>query len=280
MNKQTRMIFSDNGVLSDKTLELNDFLSGTTLFPYETGNDSLYIGSLLPFNSLYFDIGSPNAVSCVPTVQIWWANGWHNAFDIMDGTASSGKSLAQSGLLTFVPDSFKGWDRWGRNDSTSFGLQSLNIFDLYWVKITWNASMTGTTSLKYIGQKFATDTDLYIKYPDLANSSLKTAFAAGKTTWDSQHFAAAEEIVEYLIRTKTIATKDQLLDWAILKNAGIHKCAELIYAALGKDYIKNREVARIGFKEALDLPSLRVDNNGNATLDGCEISNVVGTLYR
>lgn len=280
MNRQTRIIFSDNGTLSDYTLELNNFLSGTAALPYVVSEDYLYIGSLLPFNSIYFDMSVLNTELATPTLEVWWASGWHSVFDIIDGTSLAGATLGQSGLISFVPDSFKAWDRWGRNDSTNFGAQSLNIFDLYWLRISFSASLTAGTIIKYIGQKFATDADLYIKYPDLSNSSLKTAFAAGKTTWDSQHFAAAVEIQEYLVRTKAITTKDQLLDFHLLKNAGIHKCAEIIYAAMGKDYMPNRQAARLAFKESLDLPSLRTDIDGNATLTDYELSPVQGTLYR
>lgn len=280
MKYNSRIIFSDNSTLIDYTQELNDFRSGTALFDVIALQDSIYIGSLLPFNHIYIDSSVANDQTASITIKNWWASNWHDVFDIMDGTKASGKTLAQSGLIQWSIDNFKGWDCWSRNDSTNIGINSLNIFNLYWIKITFSANLKATTALKYIGHKFSTDTQLYGFYPDLNNTALKTAYASGKTTWDEQHFQAASEIEDYLNRTNVITTKDQILDSAYFEKASIHKTAEIIYFGLGKDYVGHMTRARTKFKEAMDLKSLRVDQNMNGNLDAREICNSVGAFYR
>lgn len=280
MKYNTRLIFKDNSSLIDYTTELTNFRTGTATINVVASEDALYVGSLLPFNHLYFDVATANDQTSEVTIQNWWSSNWHNTFDVIDETKLSGKTLAQSGIISWSTDNFKGWDYWGRNDSTNFGLQSLNIFDRYWVKITFSGNLKATTALKYVGHKFSNDTQLYGFYPDLNNTALKTAFASGKTNWDEQAFQAASDIEDYLNSTNVLITKDQILDSSLLEKASIHKTAEIIYFALGKDYVPHMTRARNKFKEAMNIKSFRVDLNLNANLDGLEISSNVGEFYR
>lgn len=281
MNRNMRAIFSDNGTLSDYTVQLNNFRSQTVTMPFTASQDYLYIGSRLPFNHLHFDVSTANNVASAVSVDLWWASAWHAALDVIDATATSGVSLAQSGVISWVPDSNKGWDAWGRND-TENGLQTLNIFDLYWCRIKWSVTLLNTTALKFIGQKFATDDQLYTYYPNLNQADLKAAYgnSPSKVDWNEQHYAAAREIASELERTRVLLTRDQILDVNLFQEAGIHKCAELIYQGMGKDYRQQMQDARAAFKNALALKSLRLDKDADATLDWFEVSNTVGTLFR
>lgn len=280
MKYNNRIIFSDNGSLIDYTTELGDFRSGSATLPVVAAEDSIYVGSFLPFNHFFIELQTANDVSSTMTISNWWASGWVTCFDIIDGTKASGKTLSQSGVVQWSIDNFKGWDLWSRNDSTNIGIQSLNIFDRYWIKITFSADLKATTAVKYIGQKFSNDSALYGFYPDLNNSALKSAFAVGKTDWNEQHYQAANEISDYLNSTNVILTKDQILDVSLFEKASIHKTAEIIYFALGKDYSAHTEKARSKFKEAMNIKSFHVDSNGNANLDPREMGHNVGELYR
>lgn len=280
MKYNSRIIFSDNGTLIDYTQDLNDFRSGTVALDVVAAQDALYIGSILPFNHLFFEVSTANDQTSAVTIKNWWASNWHDCFDIMDATKTSGKTLAQSGVIQWSTDNFKGWDRWSRNDSTNLGLQTLNIFDRYWVKIIFSGNLKATTALKYIGHKFSNDTALYGYYPDLNQNALRTAFASGKTSWDEQHYQAASELIDYLNATNVILTKDQLLDSALFEKASIHKTAEIIYQGLGKDYIGHSTRAYNKFKKAMDIKTFRTDKNGDANLTGCEFGHNVGELYR
>lgn len=280
MKYNTRIIFSDNSTLIDYTHELTDFRSHTATIPVVAAEDAIYIGSMLPFNHFFFEFQVHNNETANINVQNWWGSDWHNCFDIIDLTKLTGSTFGQNGIISWSIDNFKGWDIWSRNDSSNIGIQSLNIFERYWIKLTFSANLKATTSIKYIGHKFSDDTGLYGFYPDLNNQYLKSAFAAGKGDWNEQHYQAASEIEDYLNATNVILTKDQILDSSLFEKASIHKTAEIIYFALGKDYVNHMERARAKFKEAMNIKSLRVDSNGNGNLDQMELSHSVGELYR
>ena len=280
MIANTRIIFSDNGTLIDYTHELTNFREHSATLPIIAAEDAIYIGSRLPFNHLYFDIGTQNNQNSNMKVQVWWARAWHDVFDLFDGTKLNSHTLSRDGFICWTPDDWKGWDSWSRNENSNIEIKNLNIFDLYWAKITFTNDLHASTSINYVGHKFSEDLQLYSYYPDLNNQALKTAFATGKTTWDEQHFQAGEEIIAYLNSTGVITTKDQILDFILFEKASIHKVAEIIYFGLGKDYVQHMIRARTKFKEAMELKSLRVDLNSNATLSLCEMSNNVGELYR
>src|SRR4051812_15153423 len=90
---------------TDISVKVNDWRALTHTFAYTSGN-YLYVGSEVPFNNLYFDIGTANAVTgTTVSAQIWWANSWNSAVDVIDETANAnGASLAQSGRIIFAPD--------------------------------------------------------------------------------------------------------------------------------------------------------------------------------
>jgi hypothetical protein len=151
---------------------------------------------------------------------------------------------------------------------------------MYWVRIHFSASLTNTTEIKYIGHKFNTDDELYSLYPDLNNTHLKTAFASGKTTWDEQSFLAGQEIIRYLKANHVVRHKSQIMDYDLFNHAGIHKTAELIYSALGKDYAQDKSMARLGFQESIDLDQFHIDTNRDGNLEETEQFRNSGILYR
>ena len=279
MIKDQRIIFSDNGVLSDKSIDLNDYRLGTFIPGYTTGQDYLYIGSLLPFNHKYFDLGTLNAVAASVSVDIWWSNTWYPAVDILDRTSVSGASLAQSGVIQWNTDRLKGWDR--ELDSADVtGLTGTTIYDMYWVRLSWDATLTAGTVLKFIGHKFSNDDQLYSYYPDLNQTGLKEAFDTGKTDWTEQHFQAAEIIIRDLIKQNVIRSGAQILDFEKFVEPSIHKVAELVYQALGDAYKDNKADARKIYKETMDMKYFNVDSNADGSLSGEEITFEQGYLYR
>lgn len=250
----------------DISQKVNDFRTGTQAFAYVQGG-YLYIGSVAPFNNVWFEMGVANTNAATPTIKTWFGNTWNDVVDVNDETAG----LTASGRLSWNTDRLKGWDFEQTSEDVS-GITAFKIYWKYWLRISWDADFSGTTTLKYVGQKFANDDILYSFYPDLSISTLKTGFDTGKTTWDEQHYMAAEHIIRDLKKGGHIKSRSQLLDWTLLQDASCHKVAEIVYQAFGQPYAEQLARARAAYLEAVDVKQLAVDQNANGSLDPCEVS--------
>lgn len=239
---------------------VNDYRSGAYTFPYSTGQ-YLYVASLFPFNNLWFEVGTPNAVSASVSVDIWWGNAWTSAVDISDNTSG----LSATGRLSWNTDIYKGWDVELRSSDVTGA--PANIYNMYWLRLSWNASLTASMTIKYIGQKFSNDDILTSFYPDLNLTSIKEAFEAGKTSWDEQHYMAAEHIIRDLKKRGIIKDKSQILDPGLFVDASCHKLAEIVYTAFGSPYKDQMTGARAAYNEALNVKFFNTDLSNDGRLD-------------
>jgi hypothetical protein len=265
-----RVIWKNNATLTDISIEMSNYSSGSKVIDFVAAQDALYIGSDMPFNHRYFDVSVVNALASVPSVQIWSGSAFENTVETLDLTANPvGTSMAQKGILSWVTDRNKVW---GREDTTEHipELSTLKIYNLYWAKITFSADLTATFALNYVGHKFSTDSDLYARYPDFQKTDLLTAFKTGKTTWDEQHVLAAEEIIRDLRKDKVIQSANQVLNWEMFVDASVHKTAKIIYSAFGDDYKDNRETANAEYHSAMNKQIFEIDEDGDGRLDPCE----------
>lgn len=277
-----RILYSDNGSLIDLSQSLGDYLTGTSTLPIVAIEDKIFIGSELPFNSRYFLIGTANDVASAISIDCWNGTEWKSAVDVLDNTAVGGKTLSQSGYIHFTPKRDQSWlidDT--RDDAGNIitGLTDITIYNLYWIRITFSGDLKATTSLKYVGYKFAGDSDLAVQYPDLNRSGLKTQFA-GQSNWDNQFILASEQIVAELKRRQVIESGDQILDYRAYIDACVHKVAEMIMAGMGTDYEKKRALAHEKYLNALKLSIHPVDSNKTGCLEPSERSNRQGYLSR
>lgn len=274
-----RIIYSDNGVLSDMSVNLNSYHSGSHTFSYVTGEDYFYIGSQLPFNHLYFKLG--NVVNLIAntlaSIQYWDSGAWIDAIDVIDETSG----FSKSGFITWSTSRNKGWVRRDTNygGSQITGLSTLDIYDLYWLRLSFDKTLTPSIVLSWIGNKFAEDNDLKEEHIDLTRSSFMTAYEAGKTDWEAQHVRAAELIIEDLIGKNMIIDRGQILKREELKSAAIKRVAHLIYSNMGKNYYDDRDLAKSEYEERINkvIPSL--DFNANGRFDVNEY-NQTGRLIR
>ena len=250
---------------TDISHEVNDYRAEHADFPYSTGQ-YLYIGSVLPFNNLWFEMGTPNNVTATVSIDIWFGHSWVSAVDVIDQT----NGLKVTGRLQWNTDLNKGWDvEQYSKDVTGFSSTSA-IYNMYWLRLSWNATMLAGTTIRYIGQKFSDDATLYSFYPDLDNTTVKTSFSAGKTNWTEQHYMAAEHIVRDLKKNGIIISRGQIMDYALLVDASCHKVAEIVYQAFGEPYFEQLKQARAGYKEASQLKFFNTDQMSNGRLDPIE----------
>lgn len=275
-----RVIFSDNGTLTDISTLVDDFRNGSYTLPYVSGSSQyIYIGTFLPFNHRYIDIGTANTQDSEVEIEIWNGSSFDSAIDVLDQTRVGAVSLAQDGYLRWSCDRNKVWVR--ESDSFSVtGISDSNIPNFYWMRLSWTASLFATTTLRFIGNKFSNDQLLYSYYPDFNNTNLLLAFAAGKTDWEEQHYVAAEQIIRELRRRNYILSGDQILDYELFSEPSVHKVAELIYTGLGQTFEDKRKAAEAKYIATLDLGHLNVDLNQDGNLDTYERVTQTGFMTR
>lgn len=271
MISMQRVFFSNNGVISDASLALDDYRALSFVMPFVAAEDALYVASTYPFNHKFFDIAVVNALASNVLVDIWFNDAWEPAVDILDSTSVGGKSLAQSGIIRWNTAVDKGWQRVPFSYDIA-GLSSTRIYDMMWIRLRWSNDITATTALNYLGHKFSDDQDLYSFYPDLNNASLKTAFASGKVDWNEQAYTAAQAIIRDLKRKQIVVDASQLLEHELFLDASIHKVAEIIYSALGEPYKANKDEARKAYSESMDMRYFMEDKNANGYLSLSEKS--------
>lgn len=278
-----RVLFSDNGTLSDISRPLAKYRSGESSFTFVATDDAIYIGSLLPFNHLYFKLGSNvNANASEVSIKTYNGSEFVPVVNIVDETAVSGASLAQSGFIQWLTDQNESWEREDTsNDGVSIitELGSVTIYDKYWLEIKFSNDLTAV-DLQWLGQIFSDDDDLRSEYPDLLRSNVLAAFESGKTDWQEQHARAAELIAKDLVSKRIIDRKEQIVDRDAYKLASVSKVAELIFKSFGDDYINDRTAARQEYDARMNKAIYNVDKDKDARLDVDEAVQQNGWLNR
>jgi hypothetical protein len=271
MQPGQRVLFSNSGTLTDITIQMNDFDEGTYTPGITAAEDYIYIASSMPFNHKWIEVSTVNAETSALTVELWHNGAWESAVDLLDYTDVSGATFGQSGIIQFRPDiDTGGWEKEKLSTDVT-GIASLDIYEMFWMRLSFSADPTAGMVLKYIGNRFSKDKDLYAEYPDLNNSTLKTAWESGKTTWDDQHVLAADYIIQKLITDNVIRDKHQVMDWKLFVPAAVHKTAELIYGGFGPSMKENASMARKAYQEAIALKYFNTDKTGDGVGEGTEL---------
>lgn len=278
-----RVIFSGGGSLIDISRALSE-LGGDGETIDVIADDFLYIGSDLPFTHRYFKLGDVvNAESCDVVVDIWDGKEWVAAVDVQDGTSVGGITFARSGVISWTTQRNAGWSREATTeDMTGSGLESdFEIYDLYWVRIRFQAAMTTAVELDYVGHCFSDDNMMRMQYPDLMVAAVLEAFGTGKEDWSEQHCLAAEEVVRYLQRKKFLWSPNQLLNWQQFSTAATHKAAEIAYSGFpGDDQEDQRKRAEQKFYTAMNQNVVAIDKNQDGHAQVCERKPTAGWFRR
>lgn len=275
-----RVIFKNNTALTDISVGVNEFRTTSDVIDIVALQDAIYIGSELPFNHRYINLGVVSDTTSVISAKIWDGNEWDPVVDLIDQTSVGGKTFAQSGIISWAPD--KDESGWGLADSTEevTDLTTLKIYDLYWLKLTFSADLKATTALRYIGHKFSTDQQLAAIYPELYLSTTMGQFETGKTTWDEQHIKASEIVVRDLIRKFKASSGNQVMNWEYYSEASIHQMAAIVYRAFGNDYQDELAQALKDYKIAFNIESTQIDRNKDGRLERRERTPVTGFFRR
>lgn len=275
-----RCFYSDNGTLIDRSLEAQN--SDTLSFQIVAAEDYLYVGQYYPFNNLFFEVGSVvNAVASLATVQYWDGTTWRTAVDVLDQTKASGASMARNGVIQWSPNQDYQWS--AVQDTSDTGspteLQTLTIYDLYWVRIKWSANFTASTVLKNIGYAFTTTQTLYSLDSEM-NQYLVAWGGSTKTNWDEQIMVASQQMVADLRARGFVAGAGNIIRFDDVFLPCAYLTLSLIYQPLGSAFNDRKTDARAQYKKLLNLTRFTVDQNNNARPDPSEINNVVARGIR
>ncbi|MCB0421141.1 MAG: hypothetical protein KDD61_09095 [Bdellovibrionales bacterium] len=273
-----RLLFSDNGTLTDYSYQLNNYYSGSASLAFVASQDKLYIGSLFPFNSMYFKMATGSGSDAGISIKYWDSSQWRSAVEVIDETSG----LQSSGFVTWQVDRQNGWV--GEDTVNGSGvaniteLSSVTIYDMHWVQVTLATDVS--FDISWIGHIFCNDNDLFTEYPDFNNANLMTAIKAAKTNFEEQEVRASQILVEDLIANGTIKHESQILDRRKLINACVSKSAEIIYGILGDDYIDQKRDAMNEYKSRIKKDLFAFDINKDGDLSEAESTFRQGYVYR
>jgi hypothetical protein len=257
-SKATRVFYSDNGTLSDKTEELRTWGTPNFTFSFVAAEDAIYIGRPHAFNHLYVAIATANSGGGSMTVQYWNGDAWASFTDLVDETAA----FNASGFLQWEPLRLE----WQREETQYItGLTSLTFEkQLYWVKITLSANSSANTSLRAVSKLLSDDRLFSSLYPEITNY-----YPSGQTDFLPQHELAKDAIVTDLINQGVIDYEDQIKSPDDLMLAATYRCAQMILEPIPGDE-RLGEVKKAMAKNAKDTlrtSSLSLDKNQNESLD-------------
>jgi len=274
-----RIFFSDNGVIQEITKKVEQYNSPGFDLAYTAAQDYLYVGHILPFNNFFLKIGEdPNEIASTMRVDVWDGREWIQTVYLEDET----NALSNSGHVTYVPNKDNRW----QIESTNYkgekvdGLESIVVYDLYWIRISFSVTLTADVSISFVGQKFSNDEDLFAEYPVLNSSTLLESVKTGKTDWEEQHLRAAEIIEKDLISKNVILSGAQILRISDYRLASVCKTAQIIFQSMGDDYADDVEKARLEYERRLDRSIQAIDRNGDGILDSSERFIRTGFLSR
>lgn len=133
-NEKLDVIFSDNGVFSDKSNNLLDYSRGFEDFSYISSEDFIFIGFYKPINTVYVEMNAVSPDSESITLEYFNGSsyvGCEGLYDDTDGFTRSGFlrwNRGQSEESEAVVDgSTKYWYRLSLSGDTSFSIKGLNI---------------------------------------------------------------------------------------------------------------------------------------------------------
>jgi hypothetical protein len=257
---------------TDISVAVGDFRVGTYSLNYSPGA-YLYIAANCPFNNLWFQFTTPaSGGASTPTIEVWFNGTWYDVVDIIDQT----NEMTKSGRISWSLHIDGGWN--SEQKSADVGLSSFQIYNRYWLRLSWGNSFTA--GVGYIGQKFSDDTIMAAMYPDLMQPTILSGYKTGKTSWDEQHFMAAEAIIKDLRKRNIAIDRGQIMDWSVFEDAAAHKVAEIVYQAFGAPYKEHVAEAKRRYQNEFSSRVFAIDTNQNGHVEVDEITRKSGFMTR
>ncbi len=275
-----RVIHSDNGVLSDKTIEAQN--NDSIPLPIVAAEDAIYIGQAFPFNNFHIDMSTVNDAASSISIE-YWNKEWNQAVDILDETKLAGATFGEDGVIQFSPDrNVGGWTRVSdprQETDPSWGLSSIAAFDLYWIKLTFSADFNAASVLNSISYAFSNDILLEGIEPEI--DEYKNAWGgASKSDWVEQIKIASQQVVADMKSREFIVHSGNVLRIDDVSMPTSYKTLVNIYAILGKDFTEKREFFVKRYNELMSKKRFTIDKDNDGFADRSEVENRFGRGVR
>lgn len=272
-----RLLYKTGSTITDYSKEIESYEDLAAEITSFGTSDAIYIGMRHPFNHLFFKFSTLNDIAGVLDFKIWDGTEFVALAESRDFTTTSGIAFGQDGEFFIVPDRDEsGWAMEDTDDITE--LNTVKIYDNYWMKITTSVAMTNGVGFKFIGNKFCSETELYSEFPEFSRAEMKSAF--NTTNWETQIVRASQLMVKDMIAKGIMREEAQILLTENLMTPCVSKTAQIIYAALGDDYRDNVLLAKSDYDQRLGSGVYFIDTNMNADLDIKENRMKTGYLSR
>lgn len=275
-----RVFKESGGTFTDLSLDNQE--EAKTLTPNLSATDYLYIAQYFPFNNLFFRVGdtTQNAIVDSITIQYYDGTQWRDVVDQLDSTAVSGAPLGRTGVLQFSPNRDYGWMRISdsSDNNAPAEIQSLNIYECYWLRIQFDGGITNGSEIKEISYAF-TDTQ-ELNNIDIEINNFYNAFASGKSDWIDEILTASKMMIIDLKRQGLIVDRGQVLRFDDVFMACTYKTLELIYMNLGPSYVDKRNDIRSLYEQALNIKRFTFDKDEDGFVDHSEIKSSIKRLIR
>lgn len=276
LSQYIRLIHSDNGTLSDLSLDNQD-INATLPFGMVATEDYYYFAQRKPFNSFYCQSSVANATASVLSIEYWEdeTTEWKTAVDVIDGTSVNGATMARSGVVQFSTDSRYDWDISGDTyeDKYPTTLASLSITNVYWIRLKVSADLDALTALKRIVYAFADTDGVNSHDPKLTN--YYGAFASGKNNWEDEIITASYQVARDLKTKEIILNRGQILELEDVAIPTEFKTLQNIYFSLGGDYMDKYEAMKEKYEESISLKWITKDKISAGRVNRVEIDNRV-----
>jgi hypothetical protein len=272
-----RILYKNTSGIEEITHIVNRFSEDAFTFSYVVG-DYFYLLSDAPFNHYFLSFNGGNVNVTSMQIEYMSSNGWQ----VVANNADYTDLWAKTGVVEFTPDRNYPWAVRSTNygGQTIPGLESINIYDVYALRISFTNDLSPNLKINYMGHVFNDDIDLYSEYPIFNDAQFLTAFKVGKDNWEEQSIRAAELIIKDLKSKGLIYSPGQILQRELFREASIQKTAEIIFRSFGNDYVDQCQRARKEYEYRMDVKNFVIDQNNNGVKDGFESQVSSGWLSR
>lgn len=273
-----RLFTNISSTLTDKSLTNQDDTQTVGLVLANT--DYIYVAQRYPFTNLFIHMDTVNTNASVLSAQYWDGTAWRSAVDMMDGTSLAGATLGKSGGIQFSLDDEYSWTKvWDTSDTVApTELQTLKIYNSYWMRLKVSATLSAGTDSKEIGYAFTTSQRL--KDFDVEIDGYLASFATGKTDWIDEIKTGSKLVVQDLKRMGLIMGPGQVIELDDVYVPTSLRTLALIYSHLGPSYKDKLEAMMKEYDKALNIRRFTFDENADGKLEDREISGTIKRMYR
>ncbi len=280
LSQWVRVFLSDNGSLTDYSIEAQD--STSFAFPAVATEDYIYVGQYFPFNNLFIEMQTVNSNASVLSCQYWDGKQWQNGLDVIDGTKASGACFGKNGVFQFSPNRRIKWvqiEDTSVAQNTPSELQSLNIYDLYWMRLKVSADLSITTAIKKLTYAFTTN-ELMLGIDPEINQYLSAWGGVSKTNWNEQIILASQHLVADFKARQLIMGVGNIVRFDDISLPVAYRALALVYSQLGTAFKEKYDDAMVQYNRLLSIKRFTLDRNDDAAVERNEVAQTVGTLIR